>query len=126
MLIILLVRSFITEGKYDLWFVFSFGLLLSFLSGFPLGGLSFIYLLLQAVVKVVKKTQFAQHWIIVLPLISTLIIFDKMAENFMFGAGFNLRSSILDIILILPIYFTVRFWEERFIPAKEVKLKIGK
>lgn len=125
-LIILIARSFVIEEKLNFILAFSFGLLLSFLSGLPLGSLSLIYLGLVATVTFIKRTQFVHHWPFILPLVLGLLLLEKTAQRLIFGTSFNLLTLLLDFLLILPVYFLLLFWEERFIPTKGIKLKMGK
>lgn len=125
-LIILLVHSFICGGKEDLILGFSFGLLLSLLLGYPLGSLSFIYLILVVLVHLLQKTRFASYWIIIWPLVSILLLVSHLFEILFFSTYLNLVVFIPEVILIMPIYFIFRFLDERFIPQKEIRLKIGK
>jgi hypothetical protein len=128
MLLILTVRSFVVDEKLNYWLAFGFGLLLSLLLGFPLGSLSLIYLLATAVVYSVKRTEFASNWLIVVPLVVILLIVDSLLQNLLMSSGFTSGISVsvllAEVFLVLPIYFLIRFWEERFIPKKDIRLKV--
>ena len=125
-LIFLICRSFIVEDNTNYWLAFGFGLLLSLLLGFPLGSLSFIYLVGIFMVYLAKRTHFASHWLVIVPLALGIIVFDQVLENLALGFNLNFKSIIIQIILVLPAYFMILFWEERFIARKDIRLKIGK
>ncbi|MBI4037233.1 hypothetical protein HY385_02320 [Candidatus Daviesbacteria bacterium] len=125
-LIILISRAFVTSDKITLWLSFGFGLLLALLSGYPLGSLSLIYLLIIVLVRLVRNTHLASHWLIILPLSWIMLLLDQFLQSLILGTGFRFLSSLLPLIFVLPIYLAVRFWEERFIPRPAIKLKIGK
>lgn len=125
-LIILISRSFITDEKDNFYLAFGFGLFLSLLLGYSLGVLSLIYLICVAGVGLVKKTQLVSQWFAILPISLILLLFDHLAESLIFGSRENFLSVLPQLILVLPVYFLIRFWEERFIPKKEIKLKVGK
>lgn len=125
-LLILISRSFIVSEKQNLWLAFWFGLLVSFLSGFPLGSLSIIYLFIVALVQSIKKAQFVSHWVFILPLSFILLLFDHLVRNLVIGASFNFIPVIIQTALALPVYLLVRLYEERFIPKAGIRLKVGK
>lgn len=125
-LVILIVRSFIVTEKSNYYLAFFFGLLASLLLGYPLGLLSLIYLFSVQVSHIIKTTNLATYWIIVLPLTFFLLFLEQFILKLLNISGFNLPLLLIPTILVLPIYFIVRFWEERFIVSKEIKLKMGK
>lgn len=125
-LIILVSRAFVTSDKITIWLAFGFGLLLSLLSGYTLGSLSLIYLLIVVLVRLVRNTHLASHWLIILPLSWIMLLLDQFLESLILGIGFRLGTTFIPLIFVLPIYLAVRFWEERFIPRPAIKLKIGK
>lgn len=125
-LVILIARSFIVAQKSNYYLAFFFGLLASFLLGYPLGFLSLIYLFSVQVSHMIKTTNLAAYWIAILPLTIFLLFFEQFVLKLLGLANFNLSFLIIPTILILPVYFIVRFWEERFIVSKEIKLKMGK
>lgn len=125
-LIFLLARSFVVSGKENLWFAFSFGLLVSLLQGFPLGFFSLVYLAAVAASHLTRKTHLASHWIAVVPLSVVFLLIEHFLVNLLFGPTVNLRLFFVEIALVLPFYFALRLWEERFVVGKEIRLKIGK
>lgn len=126
-LLVLISRAFVAEDKANYYLAFAFGLLLSLLLDFPLGFLSLLYLLFTVTVAFIKKLQFSSSWPIILLISALLLLLDEVARNFSLGAlSFNLYSFLPKFIIILPTYFIVKFWEERFAPKQGIKLKIGK
>lgn len=125
-LMILVARSFIVAEKSNYYLAFFFGLLGSVLLGYPLGLLSLIYLISVQVSHIIKTTHLAAYWIVILPLTFFCLFIEQLILKLLNISNFNLTFIIIPTILILPIYFIVRFWEERFIVTKEIKLKMGK
>lgn len=125
-LVVLIARSFIVQEKSNYYLAFSFGFLNSLLLGYHLGFLSLIYLFAVAVSHIIKTTNLAAYWIVVIPLTFLLLFFAQILLQILNISNFNFSSLIIPTILILPIYFAVRFWEERFVVSKDIKLKIGK
>lgn len=125
-LIILIARSFIVTERSNYFLAFFFGILVSLLLGYPLGLLSLIYLFAVVMAHIIKTTDLAVYWIIILPLTFLLLSFEQFILQILNISNFNFSSLMIPIIIILPIYFLVRFWEERFVVAKDIKLKMGK
>lgn len=125
-LIFLLVRSFITSGKENLWLAFSFGLLVSVLQGSLLGFFSLVYLTAVVTSHLIRKTHLASHWIAILPLSIVFLLAERFLVNVFFGSTLNYSFLLVETALVLPFYFALRLWEERFVVKKEIRLKIGK
>ncbi len=126
--LVLVVRFLITDDDLNIYLAFGLGLLVSFLANLPLGSLSLFYLVALALVNMVKKVDFFSHWSLSLPIVLLALFAESLLRNFLSGAGifsgFVFLWWFLSALLILPAYFLVRFWEERFIPQKELRLKL--
>ena len=125
-LLVLINRSFLVDDRKNFWLVFIFGLLLSLLLGLPLGSLSLVYLLVVTLVTVFKKIQPTSPWLIVLPIAFILLILERLIESWWFDSSFNPWLLIIETLLILPIYLSVLFYEERLTAKGDLRLKIGK
>lgn len=127
---ILICRTFVTYERVNYSLAFWFGLLVALLLGLPLGSLSLFYLLCLVLISFIRRTQFASSWVAMLPLAVFLLALNQVTVGVLSGSGMaNLlrwQSLLPEVIFILPVYFSVRFWEERFIPRKEIRLKMGK
>lgn len=118
-LIFILSRAFIRQDKYNLILAFGFGLLFSFLEHMNLGLLSLFFLILVELAYLWSKTPLAKNVLTIVPYIAVNIF---LVELFLKQ---QIWPQILgEIILILPTYLLVRFWEERFIVPKEIKLRM--
>ncbi|MDO8570178.1 MAG: hypothetical protein Q7R97_01165 [Candidatus Daviesbacteria bacterium] len=125
-LVILITRSFIVQEKSNYYLAFFFGLLASLLLGYPQGLLSLIYLFSVQISHIIKSTNLAAYWIAVLPLTFFCLLIEQFILQLLNISNFNLILIIIPTILVLPVYFIVRIWEERFIVSKDIKLKMGK
>ncbi|MFH0936693.1 MAG: hypothetical protein V1808_00145 [Candidatus Daviesbacteria bacterium] len=125
-LLILISRFLIVDDKANLYLAFGFGLLLSSLLNLPWGSLSLLYLSFLLIVNLIKKAPFAGFWLIILPLALVILVFNQLMENVLTSSSFQLFSLVPQVILVIPIYFLMRFWEERYRPRQEIKLKMGK
>ncbi len=125
-ILIIALRSLIKEDKVNLYLAFSFGLLISFLNKQPLGINSALYLLIVLAIYFLKKTNISNQFLIIFPLSFFVIALSQMVNNFQnnLSLGLDLNALLVQIILTLPIYIAIRFWEERFVPDRDIKLKI--
>lgn len=125
-LLVLICRSFLAESRVNYWLAFGFGMLLSLLQGYPLGSLSIIYLLAVLGVNLIRKTHFASQWLMVLPLSLIILFLDQFIESKLFSFQLNFWELVPQVLLTIPIYILVRFWDERFIARSDIRLKINK
>lgn len=127
---ILICRAFVVPERSNFYLAFWFGLLLSLLLGFPLGSLSLFYLLIILLIGFIRKAQFSANWLAAWPLAFVLLGFHQLAVSFFSGISltyaFRWQTLLVEEVMILPVYFIVRFWEERFVPKREIRLKVGK
>src|SRR5258708_1726552 len=122
--LVLIIRSFVIPDKFNYFLAFGFGLLLSILTNQTVGFLSLIFLILVKVVQIIRISQLASSWFFILPISFALLILFSLIESLTGHSSFSLGSIMLQMILVLPIYLVLRFWEERFTPQKEVRLKV--
>ncbi len=123
-LLVLISRAFVVDEKENYYLAFAFGLLLSFLAGYPLGVLSIIYLSLVFAIHIFRRMQFATHLLTLIPIAAVSLFLDGAARSLMLSSSFDLKLFLPQIILIIPVYLATLFWEERFIPKKDLKLKV--
>lgn len=123
-LLVVVSRAFIISEKENYYLAFTFGLLLSFLAGYSLGVLSIIYLSLVFAIHIFRRIQFVTHPLIVIPIAAIALFLDAVIKSLLIPSSFDLMSFLPQIILIIPVYFAILFWEERFIPRKDIKLKV--
>lgn len=123
-LTILVIRSFLVTDKANLTLAFSFGILLSLLSNKPLGSLSLIYLILVLIVQLVKKFLPTASWLILLPVIIICLLVSCFIQSLVLKVSFSYQLVIIQALLALPFYILLKMWEERFVPQKDIKLKL--
>lgn len=123
-LLFLISRAFVVSGKENYYLAFISGLMLSFLAGYHLGVLSMVYLMIILAIHIFRRKQFITHPIIMIPIAAVALSFDEIISSAVSSSSLNLWSLIPQIILVIPIYFAVLFWEERFITRKDIKLKV--
>jgi len=123
-LLLLIARSYILGAKSDYILGFGFGLLLASQSGQSIGLLSLIYLILILLIHLMRKLPISNNWFILFGLAFIIIMSNEVIQLLTFKTSFNLSLIIISSLLMVPIYFGVLFWEERFIIRKDLKLKL--
>lgn len=123
-LMVLLLRSYITKEKINLYLAFFMGLLISHLSFSPLGLQSIVYVVMVQLVLLLAGLRWNTH-IAVFPVILVLLLIDQGMQSFLTNQSLSLWPSILiNVLSLLPIYILIRFWEERFVIRPDIKLKV--
>lgn len=123
-LIILICRSYIKDDKANLYLAFALGLLISHLTLMPLGLNSLIYLMLIQITQILAKSRLAGNLLLIVPITFILLSVNDIVSSFLIKNLFFSIETFLESMLSLPIVYLVRFWEERFIVKREIKLKI--
>lgn len=119
-LIILLVRSFILpESRSTYLLGFFLGILTSLLDSSPLGLHSLIFLLTIKLVSTVRLSALASHYLSLIPIALCLFIINAYFYQIVFSTSFSFLSLIWQTILVIPLYWIVRFWEEGGIYEKK-------
>lgn len=123
-LIILVCRAFIRSGKSNLYFAFIFGLFLSLLTLTPMGLQSLIFLLLVQITESISKSRLSENPLSLIPICLLAILVNQITISLFTHQALILVPKIYEAFLALPIFYLVRFWEERFIVRKEIKLRL--
>ncbi len=124
-LIILILRSYISGDKYDLYLAFFFGLFMAHLNSLPLGPLSIIYLGLVEMAKILARSHFSQNIFTMIILMSVFLSAFHFLTFLLGYQTFQIWPNIaIEILLSIPLYYLIRIWEERFMFKREVKLKM--
>lgn len=128
--LVIITRSFVTDDQGNFWLAFGFGIFLSLLLGFSLGSLSILYLLAVLLVRVIRRLELSSHWLAILLFSLFLLGLNHLVRGFLAGSSLfssiGVSALIVEAVLILPVYLLVQFWEERFIPRSDIRLKLGK
>lgn len=112
-LVILISRAYLRAQKSNLYLAFFLGLLISHLTLSPIGVKSMVYLAVVQIIQVLSKSRLAGHPFLVVPLTFIVILADS-----------GLSAAIWAGFVSLPVFYSLKIWEERFIPTKEIKLRI--
>ncbi len=124
-LLILICRSFISPGRVNLFLAFAFGMFTAYLTLNNLGFQSFIFLLILQLTQGISKTRFfSTHSLLIVPLTFILLSANALAFSLINQQSVQFSPKILiESLLALPILFSLKLWEERFITKKDIKLR---
>lgn len=124
-LIILICRAFIKEEDKNLYLAFAFGLLIAQLNANLLGFQSSIYLITIFATHLIQRSRFARNWILIIPLGFIFFSLDTTVMSVLTNQSIQLfPKAVWETLLIVPVFHLSRIWEERFIPKKDIKLRV--
>ena len=123
-LIILVCRSYIRTDKANLYLAFGFGLLNSHLNLQTLGFQSIIFLILLELTQLLSKSRLAGNPLLIIPISLFGLTFNGTFQSLINHQSAHILPQIfLESLFSLPILYLVKLWEERFVVAKEIKLR---
>lgn len=124
-LMVLILRAFVKEEKGNLYLALGFGLFLAHLKFQNLGLVPFIYLVLVQLSHILSKSRLSNnHWV-VLPITLVMLVIQDIIFSVINHFSIQIwPKTLIEAILVIPVYLIIRFWEERFVIKPEIKLKI--
>ncbi|MBI2196849.1 hypothetical protein HYU45_04565 [Candidatus Daviesbacteria bacterium] len=123
-LLILICRAYIKSDKSNLYLAFAFGLLTAHLNLSALGLQSLIYLSIVQVTQMLSKIRLAGNPLLIVPITAVFLSLNQVINSLLRHSVWEFSGVILVSFLSLPTLYIIRFWEERFIVRKEIKLRI--
>lgn len=123
-LLILICRAYIKSEKSNLYLGFALGLLVSHLNLTSLGLQSLVYLVFVAATESLSKLRLAGNPLLIIPISLVLLSLNQITNSLLNYTTLEFSKVIFTSFLSLPILYLMRFWEERFIVRKEIKLKV--
>lgn len=123
-LLLILARSLVTDEKSNLWLAFLAGILLGLMSGTNLGFWAVIFLVVVKLVVIIKQLPIQINLRTVLPISLGIIVLVNLVEWWFLKVSLSQLKVLTEVLLSLPIYLIVGWWEERFVVAPAVKLKL--
>lgn len=123
-LLILICRAYIKSDKANLLLSFAFGLFSSHLNLTGLGLQSLIYLIIIQATQILSKLSLAGNPLLIVPVSLILLSISQFINSLVNHNTFEIWQVIIGSMLSLPILYSLRVWEERFIVRKEIKLRV--
>lgn len=122
-LLILICRAYLRSDKSNLYLAFVYGFLIAHLNLNVLGIQSLIYLSLVQMTQMLSKIRLAGNPLLIVPISLTFLTLNQIMNSILNHASWEFSGVIIAGILSLPTLYLIRFWEERFIVRKGIKLK---
>lgn len=123
-LLILICRAYVKSEKANLYLGFVFGLLVSHLNLIPLGLQSLVYISAVAATESLSKLRLAGNPLLIIPISFIFLFINQIINSSLNYNLLNLPKLIFASISSLPMLYLIRFWEDRFIVRKEIKLRV--
>lgn len=124
-LLILICRSYLKTDSANLYLSFGFGLLISHLLLLPLGLYSILYLLVAILTELFTKSPLAGRSLFIIPVSLILLSFSQITGSLILHQNLPIFPKVfIEALLSLPLFYLLRFWEERFIVRKDIKLRV--
>lgn len=123
-LILLICRSLALDEKANYVIGFITGLFLGILTSVNLGFWPLIFVIVVKLVHLSRKSPISAYALTILPLTFSISLLVLYIQTFIFSQTFNITPAITQAALALPLFFLIRFWEERFELRPEIKLRV--
>lgn len=123
-LITLICRSFLKADKANLYLAFGFGLVVSHLKLLPLGLQSILFLALVQITGNLSKSRLSSNAFLIIPICFVAILINQIMVAIFTYQPLELLPKIYGAFLSLPVFYLIRFWEERFVVRKEIRLRV--
>lgn len=122
-LVLLIARDLVVEDRDNLLLAFFGGLILSFLSQINLGYFPLIFILTVKLNALLKKLPVSLNPLMIFLYGSLLITLAALLNSFFVSQQLTIAVHLIEAILVLPSYYLVKLWEERFL-VKSQKLRV--
>lgn len=126
LVVFLIVRSFLVRHNVNYYLAFGLGVLVSILTSQPIGIMSIIYILVVKIVYTLRSTALSSYWFSLMPIGVGVLSLVSIANRFILNQPYLWTEVIIQSFLIIPMYITLLFWEERFIgrPTSRLQIKL--
>lgn len=123
-LIIILTRTLVVDEPSNYYLAFFAGILLGLQSLTNLGFYPLVFVILVKAINLFKKSPFSNNLLLIIPISFLAFISMSFLEKIFLNTEINFQKIALEMILSIPIYIFIRFWEERFVVKPNIKLRI--
>ncbi len=123
-LILLIARSLIVQERSNLFAAFFGGILLGVLSSVNLGFWPFVFLIVVAVCQFVKKSPPLANIFATVTTAVLLILLVSIVESVVYHQNINPKIVAVEMVLLIPAFLLINFWEERFVVRPDIKLRL--
>lgn len=125
-LVVLIARSLAVDNGANLLLAFFGGLILSFLTQTNLGYWPLFLLFIVKIGLLTGKLPVSFNPLVIFLSGSVLVFFAALINKLFLHQDFQFLKLVFEAVLVVPAYFLIRIWEERFVPKSELRLKLKK
>lgn len=123
-LVILIARSLVLDDGENLISAFFGGLILSLLTQTNLGYWPLVLILTVKLGQLLKSLPVSFNPIMIFIAGAVQILMVVLLNKFFINERIEIYPHIIEAVLVLPAYFLIRIWEERFVAKSTIKLRI--
>lgn len=121
--VILICRAYIKSDRANLYLSFTFGLIVSHLNLTSLGLESLIYLIIIQAIQILSKSRLSGNPFLIIPISLIFLSLNQITNSIVSHNTLDLSKAVTASLLSLPVFYSIRFWEERFIVSHNLWLK---
>ncbi|MBI2593228.1 hypothetical protein HYW44_01120 [Candidatus Daviesbacteria bacterium] len=123
-LVVLIARSLAIDDGANLLLAFFGGLILSFLTQTNLGYWPLLLLFIVKIGILTRKLPISFNPFLIF-LSGGVLVFLSAAVNKLFlHQDFQFFQLVFEAVLVVPAFFLIRIWEERFVEKSQIRLKV--
>ena len=123
-LVLLIARSLIIDDRENLYLAFFGGLILSFLAQINLGYYPILFLVVVKLSGMLKLLPVSFNLLMVFLSGALIVALTTTVNRFIIGQYVEVWPHLIEVVLVIPTYFFVKLWEERFVVKSHMKLKM--
>ena len=123
-MMLLIGRGLLVSDSANLLLAFISGIFIGILTSHNIALYALLFLAVAKIVQVYRVLPFSEHFLTTFLFSGVLIFLFDMVEQKLLGGKINFTRTLWEIGSFMPIFFAIKFWEERFVVKKEIKLKI--
>lgn len=123
-LVLIAARGLVLDDRASLYIAFFGGLILSFLMQVNLGYYPLLFLLIVKIAALIRNAPVSFNLPVVFFAGMFLIGLSHGLNVIFLQQEFKISIYIIESVILVPVYYLVRFWEERFTVATHSKLRI--
>lgn len=123
-LVVLIARSLAAGDGANLLLAFFGGLILSFLTQTNLGYWPWLLLFIVKIGILTSKLPVSFNPFVIFLSGSVLVFFAALVNKFFLHQDFQFLKLVFEAILVVPAFFLIRIWEERFVEKSQIRLKV--
>lgn len=123
-LVILAARSLVLSDRSNLIIAFFGGLMLSFLTQTNLGYWPLVLILIVKLGELLRRLPVSFNILTVFVAGSLQVLVVVLLNKLFLGDRIEIYPHLLEAILVVPSYYLIKMWEERFVAKSAIKLRV--